>query len=148
MIRGMKMIIKELKEQSNWLEAFPIIKQLRPHLTEQSYLEYVIDAKKKHHYLLYAIYEGEKIVACVGFMPMTTLYYGHFVWVCDLITDEKYRSKGYGEKLLSFVHDWAKKHGINTVALSSGIQREEAHKFYLNKMDYQKVSYVFKKELQ
>lgn len=34
-----------------------------------------------------------------------TLYYDSFVWVCDLVTGERIRLKGYGEKLLSFVHD-------------------------------------------
>ena len=79
---------------------------------------------------------------------MITLYYGRFIWVCDLVTDSKTRSSGYGEKLLTYVHEWAKKNQYECVALSSGIQREEAHNFYEEKMDYKRVSYVFKNPLE
>jgi hypothetical protein len=35
-----------------------------------------------------------------------------------------------------------------SVALSSGLQRTNAHRFYENKMDHNKVSYVFKSTLK
>jgi len=35
---------------------------------------------------------------------------------------------------------------LNSIALSSGIQREDSHRFY-EAVDYERVSYVFKKEL-
>ena len=78
---------------------------------------------------------------------MITLYYGRFVWVCDLVTDKNKRSNGYGERLLSYVHKWAKENSYENVALSSGLQRADAHRFYEEKMGYDKVSYVFKKTL-
>ncbi|HWO98810.1 MAG TPA: GNAT family N-acetyltransferase, partial [Bacillus sp. (in: firmicutes)] len=76
------------------------------------------------------------------------LYYGRFVWVCDLVTDSDKRSKGYGEKLLTYVHEWAKENNYESVALSSGLQRTDAHRFYEDKMKYDKVSYVFKASLK
>jgi hypothetical protein len=48
---------------------------------------------------------------------------------------------------LSFVQDLVKDEGYETVALSSGLQREKAHRFYEDKMGYDKVSFVFKKML-
>jgi GNAT superfamily N-acetyltransferase len=85
--------------------------------------------------------------AVTGFMPMITLYNGRFIWVCDLVTDPDQRSKGYGEALLSYVENWAKDNGYNIVSLSSGLQREAAHRFYEEKMEYDKVSYVFLKKV-
>lgn len=78
---------------------------------------------------------------------MITLYYGRFVWVCDLVTIKNKRSNGYGEKLLSYVNNWAKENGYDSVALSSGLKRTDAHRFYEEKMGYDKVSYVFKKPM-
>ena len=49
--------------------------------------------------------------------------------------------------LLSFVNEWAKENSCEVVALSSGLQRVEAHKFYESKMEFDKTSYVFKKQL-
>ena len=141
------MKIKELTTEKEWRSAYEVMRQLRPHLDEASYLDLVKEAVEIDRYHLAALYEGLKIVAVIGFKAMTTLYYGRFVWVCDLVTAEQSRSKGYGEQLLTFVHQWAEEHHFATVALSSGLQRQDAHRFYEEKMAYSKVSYVFKKEL-
>ncbi|MFS0688831.1 GNAT family N-acetyltransferase [Sporosarcina sp. 179-K 8C2 HS] len=139
--------IKELHSKKEILEAFPVMKQLRTHLDEKAYLDLVAEAKEKDMYRLFALYDQGEIVAVTGYKPMITLYYGRFVWVCDLVTDNNKRSNGYGEKLLSYVHGWAEENGYESVALSSGLQRTDAHRFYEEKMNYDKVSFVYKKEL-
>jgi len=139
--------IKELTTEQAWREAYEVMRQLRTYLDESSYVELVKEAVEVDRYHLAALYDGRKMAAVVGFKPMTTLYYGRFVWVCDLVTDEYSRSKGYGEQLLNFVHQWAEQHNFSSVALSSGLQRQDAHRFYQKRMGYSKVSYVFKKEL-
>nr|WP_062751373.1 GNAT family N-acetyltransferase [Shouchella tritolerans] len=140
--------IKELQSEKDILAAFPVVEQLRTHLDERSYLDFVIEAQEKDRYKMFALFDEDEIVAVIGFKPMVTLYYGRFVWVCDLVTDQKKRSKGYGEKLLTYVHEWAKNNHYEQVALSSGLKRESAHRFYEEKMDYEKVSYVFKVSLK
>lgn len=139
--------VNELQTQKELLAAFPIMKQLRTHLDETSYLDLVIDAQKNDSYKMFALYDNNEIVAVTGFKPMITLYYGRFVWVCDLVTNTNMRSKGYGERLLTYVHQWAKENNYESVALSSGLQRTDAHRFYEDKMNYRKVSYVFKNSL-
>lgn len=140
--------ISELQSQKEILEAFPVMNQLRTHLDEKAYLDLVTEAKEKDMYRLFALYNRGEIVAVTGFKPMITLYYGRFVWVCDLVTNKNKRSKGYGEKLLAYVHEWAKENAYESVALSSGLQRTDAYRFYEEKMDYDKVSYVFKNPLK
>ena len=140
--------IKELQSRNEIIEAFPVMRQLRTHLDEGSYLELVSEAQEKEGYKMFALFDGNDIVAVIGFQPMITLYYGRFIWVCDLVTDVNKRSKGYGEKLLTYIHKWANENKYESVALSSGLQRTDAHRFYENKMDYNKVSYVFKADLK
>lgn len=141
-------VIRELQTLEDILEAYPVMWELRTHLSEQSYLDLVKEAREKDSYKIIALYDQDEIVAIVGFKPMITLYYGRFVWVCDLVTSQTRRSKGYGETLLSYVHEWAKSNKYECVALSSGLQREGAHRFYESKMNYNKVSYVFKMDLE
>lgn len=107
------------------------MRQLRTHL------DLVLDAQENDRYKIFTLFNHDKIIAVTGFKPMITLYYGRFVWVYDLVTDAQIRSKGYGEKLLTFVHEWAKENNYDSVALSSGLQRIDVHHFY-------KDSYVFK----
>lgn len=136
--------IKEFQSQNEILAAFPIMKQLRTHLDESTYLELVKEAQEKDSYKMFVLLDENEIVAVIGLKPMITLYYGRFVWVCDLVTDNTKRSKGYGEKLLTFVHEWARENNYESVALSSGLQRTDAHRFYEERMNYDRVSYVFK----
>lgn len=141
------MEIKLLENQTDWKEAFSVMKQLRTHLSEDAYLQLVEEAAEKEHYQMAALYDNGKIVAVTGFMPMITLYNGRSVWVSDLVTDGENRSKGYGQVLLEFVHTWSKENGYDLVSLSSGVQRVDAHRFYEDKMEYDRVSHVFLKKL-
>lgn len=140
-------MITELQTEKDIKEAYPIMSQLRTHLTQAAYLDLVGEAREKDRYHMAALWEGQTMVAVIGFKPMTTLYYGRFVWVCDLVTHAKERSKGYGERLLSYVQSWARDRAYEKVALSSGLERYEAHRFYEEKMGYEKASYVFKTDL-
>lgn len=139
--------IKELQSTEEIKDAFSVINQLRKHLDMETYLNLVLDAKANDSYRMFALYNDKEIAAVVGFKPMITLYYGRFVWVCDLVTDASSRSNGFGDKLLTFVHKWATENNYESVALSSGLQRADAHRFYEEKMGYEKVSYVFKHPL-
>jgi len=140
--------IKELQSRDEIIEAFPVMKQLRTHLDENTYLELVIAAQENDRYKMFALLDGGEIVAVTGFKPMITLSSGRFIWICDLVTDTNIRSKGYGEKLLTYVHEWAKENNYESVSLSSGLQRTDAHRFYEDKMKYVKTSYVFKTTLK
>lgn len=140
-------VIKEMETEKEWKEAFPVMKQLRTHLDEKEFLELVQEAVEKESYRIAALYADGKIVAVTGYMPMITLYNGRAVWICDLVTDSEHRSKGYGDLLLKYIEDWAKENGYTRVSLSSGLQRTNAHRFYEQKMDYDKVSYVFLKKV-
>lgn len=138
-------VIQELTTTEEWKQAFPVMNQLRTHLNVSSYIELLKEASEKEGYRLFALYSSNQVVAVIGFMPMITLYNGKFIWVCDLVTDEGARSKGYGEYLLTHIEELAKKEGYECISLSSGLQRTNAHRFYEEKMDYDKVSYVFLK---
>ncbi len=109
--------IKELKSKQEWIEAFPIMKQLRTHLNTHSFIELVSQVVEENDYQLFALYDENRIVAVCGFMPMITLYNGRYIWVCD----SSLRSKGYGKNLLHYVEHWAKKQNYDAVSLSSGL---------------------------
>ena len=50
--------------------------------------------------------------------------------IMAIAVDSKYRGRGLGRKLLDAVENWAKEDGCAGVRLVSGMNREEAHKFY------------------
>ena len=138
--------IMELITVDQWDDAYSIMKQLRSDLDKHSYLE-LMDQMRKEGYRLFALFSGEEIAAVVGVSSRTNFYNKQHVIVHDLVTTESKRSRGYGGKLLAFVHDWAKQNGAQYVALESALQRTDAHRFYEEKLEYDKWCYSFRKKL-
>jgi GNAT superfamily N-acetyltransferase len=137
--------VRELTTEKEWIEAFPIMNQLRNHLHLNSYLQLLLKMKKQG-YRLFALYD-EGIVALAGIQMNINFYNERYVFIHDLVTDSSRRSKGYGEKLLHYIHDWAREKGAQYVSLESGLQRSEAHRFYEEKIEYDRWCYSFRRKI-
>lgn len=138
--------ILELTTTEQWKEAFPIMNQLRTDLEETVYLE-LLSEMKADGYRLFALFAEDNIVALVGLSLRVNFYSKRHVFIYDLVTDAAKRSLGYGDKLLNYIHHWAKENGAEYVALESGIQRIDAHRFYEKKFNYDKWCFSFRKQL-
>ncbi|MBM7602737.1 GNAT superfamily N-acetyltransferase [Metabacillus crassostreae] len=138
--------IQELTSQEQWIEAFPVLNQLRTDLTEDSYLK-LLQEMQRDGYVLFALYNNNRIVSVAGLSWRVNFYNKRHIFIYDLVTDIEYRSFGYGEKLLLYIHSWAKEQGAEYVALESGIKRINAHRFYEDKFKYDKWCNSFRKPL-
>lgn len=140
-------MVEECETLQEIILAYPLLHQLRPTLSLEEYLELVEECQRKGNYQIFVWKIENRMMGFCGVMPMPTLYYDHCLWICDLVVDESLRSKGIGEKFLVAIEEWATANGYHEICLSSGIARADAHRFYTEKMGYDKVSYVFKKNL-
>ncbi|MCL2168713.1 MAG: GNAT family N-acetyltransferase [Defluviitaleaceae bacterium] len=127
-------------------QVFPIICQLRPHLGLDECRK-LIGTMIPAGYQMFCLFNKGQAAAYAGIAVMTNLYHKKHIWVYELVTDHKMRSQGFGGLLLSFIEEYAKKCAADCVVLASGLQRTDAHKFYEQTMDYEKVSYIYKKEV-
>lgn len=141
------MNIVEIREVEDIEKSWIVMNQLRKNITQEKYVGLVKEAMEIENYKLFATKEDEEIRGLIGIQPMLTLYYGRYIWICDLIVKEEYRYHGYGEMLMKYVENYANSNNYEKIALSSGITRIDAHKFYENKINMTKVSYVFKKDI-
>ncbi|RXJ04259.1 GNAT family N-acetyltransferase [Anaerobacillus alkaliphilus] len=141
------MNIVEITTEQQWKEAYPVMNELRTHLSEEEYFQLLRDMVPQG-YRMFALYNNDQIVALTGIIQLANFYNFKHIYVYDLITKETERSKGYGEKLLSYIHQLASELGCQSVALSSGLQRIDAHRFYEEKMEYRKTSYAFTYEVK
>lgn len=80
-------------------------------------------------------------------MPFNVLYHNHCLYICDFVVDEKPRSKGVGRAFLEKIQNWAKEQGYEELELSSSFFRVKAHEFYVEKVDFEKSGFVFRKSL-
>ncbi|MEM7760365.1 MAG: GNAT family N-acetyltransferase, partial [Cyanobacteria bacterium P01_A01_bin.40] len=61
----------------------------------------------------------------------TSLSWGKYLYVADLVIEQYRRSQGYGEVLFTWLIAFAKQHNCQQLHLDSGVQRFAAHRFYL-----------------
>lgn len=140
------MKIRELTTDQEFRAAWEVMRELRGHLDEETYMDRVAEMKPSG-YRLVAAEEDGRVVALAGIGREKNLYYGRYMWVYDLITTEAARSRGHGLALLRHVEDLAREEGCDVLALSSALHRTDAHRFYLDKAGMEKRSYTFVKEL-
>lgn len=111
---------------------FAVMSELRPHLSLDSFTALVERMQKNHGYeLVYLDDNGIKAVA--GIRIAEWLYTGKYLEIDDLVTTAAARSKGYGAILFDWLANYAREQKCVQVRLVSGVQRADAHRFYLNK---------------
>lgn len=140
-------LIKEINLTEERKTVFPLIHELYPHLDETTFYT-LIDEMLPQGYRMIGLYTEEKIVAVAGFAFLTNLYDDRHLWLYDLVTDSSERSKGHGKVLLTYLEELAKEKGYKKIALCSRFDRIDAHRFYVDKLGYKKISYVIKRNLE
>lgn len=138
------MKIRELATDKEIRSAWAVVKELRADLLESEFIA-LVTAMGREGYRLFGLFEEDAIVAVVGFAILTNLYYQRHLWIYDLVTKASERSCGYGSAMLKYVEKLAQKDGCEMIALSSGLERTDAHRFYTDKAGFTKSSLVFKK---
>jgi GNAT superfamily N-acetyltransferase len=113
--------------------AFPVMAQLRPHLSLE---RFVTQARRQTDAIGWKLVVAEVegvVVACSGFRVGEWLAWGKALYVDDLVTDASVRSGGHGGALLDWMIAHARDEGCVSFHLDSGVQRFGAHRFYLQK---------------
>ena len=107
---------------------FAVMAELRPHLTAEEFVARVKRQQRAGYHLAFLTDKG-KVVTVAGYRYSESLSWGKFMYVDDLVTAEKSRSKGYGQKLFKWLVKEAKSRGCAQFHLDSGVQRFGAHRF-------------------
>ena len=124
----------QLAESDSALRAcFPVFHELRPHLTEDIFVEQVGRQADRHGYTVVTVSADETVVAAAGFRPLESLSWGRVLYVDDLVTASAARRRGYGGLLMDWLVAEAKRRQCGQLHLDSGPQRHDAHRLYLNK---------------
>jgi GNAT superfamily N-acetyltransferase len=74
--------------------------------------------------------EGDAVRGVAVYRVYENTFQGRQLYVDDLVTDESRRSTGVGRALLSYLEKKARAADLDNLALDSGTQRQQAHKFY------------------
>ncbi|KAK9820586.1 hypothetical protein WJX72_011959 [[Myrmecia] bisecta] len=124
--------LKVAKTDAEVSKCFPVLSQLRPHVTSAQDLLSRVKRQQEQGYSIVFVEDGGKVKGCAGFRVTESLYAGKRLYVDDLVVDKEARSGGYGAQLMEWLMENARLLGCDGLALDSGVQRGPAHKFYFN----------------
>ena len=113
------------------LRCFPVLRQLRPHVVEDQFLDRVRRQRAQAGYTLVYLQDRGEVKAVAGFRISESLFDGRYLYVDDLVTAEADRGRGYGKRLFKWLVQRARASQCEALTLDSGVQRFEAHRFYL-----------------
>jgi GNAT superfamily N-acetyltransferase len=124
------MKIVELRSDEEILAARDVMRQLRPDIATGDYLA-IVRRMMEGGYRQAAVFEDGGVRAVAGFRIFEMLYVGGpLMYVDDLSTAERQRSRGHGRALLDWLKEEARARGCVQLHLDSGVQRAQAHRFY------------------
>lgn len=112
------------------LDSFEVMRQLRPNLVRHQYAPMVRHLMAKEGFAIATLRCSGEIRAVAGFRVLTMLYCGRVLYVDDLVTDARDRSKGYGALMIEWLKEEAARRQCAQIQLISRNCRLEAHKFY------------------
>jgi len=96
-----------VKSKNDLERCYPVMKELRPHLSFADYLSIYDQSHASDGYEIVAIEDGGRIVAVMGYRFLSDFVRGKHGYVDDLVSTESARSKGLGAELLQFAEDVA-----------------------------------------
>ncbi|MGH9227659.1 MAG: GNAT family N-acetyltransferase [Acidimicrobiales bacterium] len=112
------------------VEALAVLQELRPHLTADSFTAVYAEGYPQGLRFT-AAYDGAKCVGVAGWRIVATTAHLRKLYVDDLVTTAVARSTGVGRTLLGALAQRAEAAGCTTLDLDSGVQRADAHRFYM-----------------
>jgi len=111
---------------------FPVLVELRPHLADDTFVR-AARRLMDHGYRLVFLEDAGAVRAVAGFRFLDTFAWGKILYVDDLVTRAPDRSRGYGAQLFDWLVEHARERGCDELHLDSGVQRFDAHRFYLSR---------------
>jgi GNAT superfamily N-acetyltransferase len=122
--------IRLLTTDAEMARCFPVLRELRPHLGSVDDLLAITRVMQAEGAEFAALEEQGEIATVAAFRLRTMLVSGRTLYVDDLVTAERFRSRGHRKRMLGWLMAYARERGCAVFSLDSGTFRQEAHAFY------------------
>lgn len=110
-----------------------VMRELRPHLADLgAFTEAVVRSQMVGSQFVY-LEAGGLVRSVTSFRLCHNLAWGYHMYVDDLVTRAQDHGHGYGSALIDWLISEARDRGCAQFHLDSGVQRFDAHRFYLHK---------------
>lgn len=123
------MSIQEVVE-SDILSIYDVLKELRPHISQEEFIEIYQEARKTDQFTFFGYYINQECVGLMGLRYMTDFVHRYHLYIDDLVVKKDFRSQNIGAKLLQFAEDLARKKLCTGLRLCTGVDNKDGMRFY------------------
>jgi GNAT superfamily N-acetyltransferase len=128
---GTNATFQHLESPDDWIRAFDVMKELRPHLTNPKAFCDQLRRQHEENYRLLAARSAEgTILGLAGYRTQTNTLYGRFIYLDDLVVTSRLRCSGIGADLLNKVREIARQACCAHFVLDTGLHMPLAQRFY------------------
>lgn len=124
------MAILRIESEAEMLRCFPVLQELRPKFLSSDVMLEALEVMRSEGVEIAAVEEDGEITTVACFRIHRMLVSGVTMYVDDLVTAERFRSRGHGKAMLEWLMSYARERGCDTFSLDSGTFRQSAHAFY------------------
>ncbi len=122
--------IDHAKTDAQIAATFEVMHQLRPQLEQSGYVPLMRQLMASDGLRLLVLREDGTVRAVATYRIMNMIYCGSLLYVDDLVTDDRVRSRGHGARLMARLKSEGRALGCSQIQLISRVTREQAHRFY------------------
>lgn len=122
--------IRPAPTEAELAACFPVLRELRPHLTGPSEMIERVQRQFDQGYRLLAAWSGDTVVGAAGYRMQENLIRGRFCYVDDLVVAEPQRRNRLGARLLDAVAEQARAAGCRWLTLDTGLDNLLGQRFY------------------
>ncbi|MFJ9814212.1 GNAT family N-acetyltransferase [Streptomyces sp. NPDC101151] len=127
----MKIVELEPGDPRLGTEVLPVLRELRPHLTEELFTQVYEEGYAQGLRFSAAYGDDGACAGVAGWRVVVNTASLRQLYVDDLVTASGARSGGVGRALLAHLEERGRAVGCHALNLDSGTQRTAAHRFYL-----------------
>jgi len=126
----MSVCIDHLETPEDIQALYGLMKDLRPHLDDESEFVERVRRQIENGYRLLGAWTGERLAGAAGYRLLENLLYGPYLHIDDLVILKKHRRNGIGTQLVDAMRLYAQEHGCRYLVLDTKIHMRVAHRFY------------------
>ncbi len=122
--------LRHLSSLNDYQGAFPLMQQLRQDLVSAAAWHEFAQRNHGHGYRLLGLYQDQQLCALASYRLQENLVHGNYLYLEDLVTDQRLRSQGLGQHMLCALKQLARQQGLNKLVLDTLLSNTLAHRFY------------------
>lgn len=127
--------------------AYPVIRELRPHLTFEDFVTLHAQTKARDEYQLVGLLQNNQYMAVMGYRILFDFVHGKHLYIDDLVVNASVGSQGIGKQCLDFAESEAKCLSCKTLRLCTGTDNQKGMQFY-EKNSWKPRAIAYKKKLE